>query len=187
MQAGGVGEGAAREHLLKAVGRIQAISDIHGRLEEGGRGGEVEFGQYLRELCERLGQSLLDPSLVTIEVEADSVRLSLDQAVPLGIVVNELVTNAAKYAYPRGEAGVISVSFSLAGDGGVLTVADRGRGLPKGIRSDGLGLKVVRALAAQLRGELVVREGPGAVFELRFGGVPAPAAAEAAEPEPVQA
>lgn len=176
MQAGGL-QDPAKDHLMKAVSRIQAISDIHGSLDPGSSHGDVDFDSYLRELCARLGESLLETGRIRLEVDASPARLGLDQAVPLGIVVNELVTNAAKYAYRAGEGGVISVSYRPApGGGGVLVVADQGPGLSKGLDGtrSGLGLKVVRALATQLRGELALLDGPGAAFELRFGSALAP-------------
>ena len=171
MQAGSITTGPAREHLLKAVSRIQTISDIHSSLYKGDSMGDVDFAEYLGELCERLSQSLLDGSgRVRLQVDAQPIRLGLDQAVPLGMVVNELVTNAAKYAYPGSGAGIIRVGFQADQETCILSVSDDGCGLPGGFggKTSGLGMKLVAALATQVEGVLDVGEGPGAWIAIRM-------------------
>ncbi len=171
MQAGSMGTDAAREHLLKAVSRIQTISDIHSSLYKGSDIADVDFAEYLSDLCERLSQSLLDGSgRVALQVQAQSVRLGLDQAVPLCMVVNELVTNAAKYAYPAPLRGAIRVSFEARDQTCILSVADDGCGLPRGfdMNKSGLGMKLVAALTSQVEGSLEFSGTPGVRFELRM-------------------
>src|SRR6185369_5810006 len=106
--------GLVREHLHKAVDRIQAIADVHGSLYRTSRKDDVDFAAYLQDLCARLGSSLLDGDRIKIEVKAEPAAMPLDRAVALGIVVNELVTNAAKHAYPAPAEGLIGVSLEHA-------------------------------------------------------------------------
>ena len=99
--------------------------------------------------------------------------MPVDTAIPLGMVVNELVTNAVKYAYPYPTAGVISVQLTRVDQGIRLIVADDGDGLSEeALRaSNGLGMRLVRSLVAQVDGELVVRGPPGTVFEISLAAV----------------
>jgi two-component sensor histidine kinase len=89
------------------------------------------------------------------------------------MVVNELVTNAVKYAYPAGHTGTIDVGFQLNQGQVLLTVSDLGPGLPiKTAGSErGLGMRLVRSLVDQVGGELVIRSGQGAEFEIRLAAV----------------
>jgi two-component sensor histidine kinase len=97
--------------------------------------------------------------------------------VSLGLIVNELVTNAAKHAFADGDGGVIHLTVTDSGSQLTLTVADGGKGLPVGAitRGPGLGFKLVRSLAQGLRGKVRVLEGPGASIEVVWPHVPASA------------
>jgi two-component sensor histidine kinase len=164
-------EPGVRAQLMKAIDRVQTISDVHGSLYQGGRREDIEFGAYLERLCERLGASVVDEDRVEIAVETQPASVPLDQAVPLGIVVNELITNAAKYAYPAPKRGVIRVRFGPASRGLALSVADDGEGLQApaiDAAGGGLGMKLVRALVQQVGGELNIVGPPGARFEISF-------------------
>ncbi len=156
--------------LLKAVDRLASVSAVHESLYSGGRREDVDLGDYLTGLCERLSDALIGDDDLRIEVAACSVVVSVEQAAPLGMIVNELVTNAVKYAYPGGH-GVIAVSLVVEGEETVLTVADRGVGLPldghKG-RTGGLGMRVVSALVSQIGGVLDYQRGEGSRFSIRF-------------------
>ena len=167
LQARGA-QSTLRDELHKAAARVQGIAEVHMALYRGSRRNEVDFGAYLRDLCASLTRTLVDDGRIAITVAAESAVMPIDTAVPLGMVVNELVTNAVKYAYPIPQRGVISVWFGRVGDGLVLRVADHGAGLPdeSAVRPGSLGMSLVQSLVAQVQGELVTHPGPGACFEI---------------------
>ncbi|MDB5480567.1 MAG: putative signal transduction histidine kinase [Caulobacteraceae bacterium] len=156
-----------RTALGKAVDRVQSIAAVHESLSAHHNSGEVDFGGYLRNLVERLSRSILGDGRIGIDVEASSWPLSIDHAVALGIVVNELVTNAAKYAYPAPRTGSIRIRFRPVDSGALLTVCDNGCGLPADFATaGGLGAKLVKSFVAQVGGELTIRHQPGAAFQI---------------------
>ncbi len=168
-------DSALRTPLGKAVDRVQSIAAVHESLSVQHHSGEVDFSGYLRNLGERLSRSLLSDGRIQIEVDAHPYSLSIDHAVALGIVVNELVTNAVKYAYPPPRQGWIRVRFQPMENGALLTVGDDGRGLPEDFAGAGgaLGARLVKSFVAQVGGELAIRHRPGATFEIRLPGPPA--------------
>lgn len=165
----------ARRHFGEASRRVGAIALVHDRLHEGDLTGRVEVGQYLRDLCAELERSLTGRhGRPVITVATDRVELAIERAVPLALIVNELVTNALKYAYPDGPSDAsVSVNLPVEGPGTLrLEVTDRGRGRPSDFdsgRSAGLGMKLVIALAKQLDGRLsFARQVPGAQFAIEL-------------------
>lgn len=165
--------GTVRAHLMKAVDRIQAIADVHASLYRGSRKDDVDFAAYLGDLCERLGGSLIEDERVTLQVEAEPAVMPLDRAVALGVVVNELVTNAAKHAYPPPAHGIISVRLGRDAAGLVLSVGDSGQGLPPDQATTGLGMRLVRSLVQQIGATLEIERHPGATFRIHLAEAPA--------------
>ncbi|MDB5428804.1 MAG: signal transduction histidine kinase [Phenylobacterium sp.] len=157
-----------RDHLARAVDRIQTIADVHASLYRSGRKDEVDFSTYLHDLCARLGESVVDKARVQLTVEAEPSVLSLDKAVALGVVVNELITNAAKHAYPAPAVGTISVKLTREGAGLRLQVDDSGPGLPDKPNPAGLGMRLVRSLVQQLGATLDTDCRDGAAFTVRL-------------------
>jgi two-component sensor histidine kinase len=178
MQARGA-EPTVRDQLTKAVDRVQSIAQVHEALYRGSRHDNVDFGAYLTDLCASLSRSLATDGRIELSVAAEAVDLPLDTVIPLGMVVNELVTNAIKHAYPPPQTGLVSVDFRGDGDGFRLVVEDGGRGLPEAALANagGLGMTLVNSLVGQVHGKMVIRHRPGAVFEITF---PAAAAANSA-------
>lgn len=168
MQARAAEDPKLREQLNKAVGRIETIADVHASLYRASSTDQVDFAGYLERLCDRLASSLLDDDRVRIEVAADPTMAPLDEAVSLGLIVNELVTNAAKYAYPPPVKGVIRVALHNTADELVLKVSDEGRGLPDPGFSSGIGMRLVRSLVQQCGGELQIDRERGARFTIRL-------------------
>lgn len=168
MQARSAGSQEVRDQLVAAVDRVQTIADVHTSLYRSGRKDDVDFAPYLAALCERLTRSLLDRERISLVLEADPVVLPLDQAIPLGVVVNELVTNAAKHAYPPPAAGVITVRLESKADGLRLSVADSGPGLTGEPSPSGLGMRIVRSLVRQLGALLSVESRGGATFHVEM-------------------
>jgi two-component sensor histidine kinase len=167
---GRAGDPALRAELMKAVDRVQSIAEVHASLYSAHAGAEVDFGAYLESLCRGLSKSLLHDDRIQIVVEAQSAPMSADHAVPLGMVVNEVVTNAVKYAYPAPQSGVISVDFRREGAGALLCITDAGAGLPENFETKpgGLGVKLLRSMVTQVGGTLTIRRHPGATFEIRI-------------------
>ena len=155
-----------REHLEAAVSRVHAIADLHAELYRS-RGHElVEMDHYLADLASRLSRSLAGDR-VKLVVESPPLRMQLDLAVQLGLVINELVTNALKYAYPEPEHGVVTINLSEKGNSVCLTVSDAGQGLlPLDQRRRGLGSRVVESFVQQWGGQLRVTSDKGAKFEI---------------------
>lgn len=162
------GEPTARSELLKAVDRVQSIADVHAILYRGHHSESVDFGAYLEGLCDRLSQSLLVDDRIRIEIASQSALVPSDHAVPLGMIVNELVTNAVKYAYPPPDGGVVSVRFGAGEKGLCLSVGDSGRGLPADLEGNiaGLGVRLIRSLVKQVGGEFTIRDHQGLTFEI---------------------
>jgi two-component sensor histidine kinase len=167
-------EPAVAGELLKAATRVHSIAEVHSALSRETQGDEVEFGGYLEDLCEGLARSPITEDRVELTVEAQSAVLPVDTAISLGMVVNELVTNAAKYAYPHPDRGRIEVGFRRDDAVLVLSVSDFGRGLPPEAqgRGGGLGMRLVRSLADQTGAELIVTNEGGARFEIRLPAAP---------------
>ena len=164
---------AARDDLLKAADRVQSIAEAQDAIYARGLGDTVAIGAYLATLCQRLSAALLDPDRIRLRTQAPPTTVRAELAVCLGMIVNELVTNAARHAFPHPARGEIRVSVTVAEDRLSLTVEDTGIGLPDDFEARaGVGMKLVRTMTRQSRGSLEVGQGPGARFEIR---VPNPA------------
>ena len=158
----------AREALRQALSRVVSISEAHRNLYAGEEVGAVDMVVYLKELCGNLAGALFLGELVGLECQVDAAALDRDRAVAVGLIVNELVTNAAKHAFADGGAGQIRVAFDRSAHGYRLTVEDDGKGLPPDFatRRQGLGRGLVEAFTRQAGGSLTVGQGPGARFEV---------------------
>ena len=174
MQANSLGESKAIAALQDSERRVLSMALIHERLYGGDSAmSAVDFDEY----CQMLGNDLLssfteDPPRIIIRYHLDPIRLPVEQAIPCGLIVNELLTNAFKYAYPGTLGGEISVSLHQTSQRTVtLTVSDQGVGLPDSVnwqQSKSLGLQIVQLLTAQIDGTLSLKQSPGTSFELTF-------------------
>jgi two-component sensor histidine kinase len=164
-------DGAARQALREALSRVVSISEAHSSLYAASHDvSAVDMSAYLQDLCANLAEALFLGALVRLECRADAAALDRDRAVALGLIVNELVTNAAKHAFVDGRPGQIRVAFAREGDVYRLVVEDDGKGLPPDFatRRQGLGRGLVEAFTRQAGGSLKVSEGPGARFEVEL-------------------
>jgi PAS domain S-box-containing protein len=169
MQTARLTDRTARDDFETAIQRIHTLAELHGRLyrDEGFDG--IEMAGYLGDICDGLRGAVLPPR-IELQCSATPVKLTIDQAVPLGLIVSELVTNAAKYAFPDDRPGRIGIRLQDDGNAAILSVADDGVGLPSTAETlqTGLGLGMVRGLAQQIRGSLAVENDGGARLMLRF-------------------
>jgi two-component sensor histidine kinase len=152
----------AKEALVSAAERVQTIARVHRRLELRDDRVVVDTKSYIEELCADLRISRLAMRPVAISCEAESHSISLEKAVPLGLIINESVTNASKHAFPDQQQGRISVTFKQSNNAYSLVVADNGVGVPEESGNGGIGNRLMSMLAAQLNSKLEVeRRSPG--------------------------
>jgi PAS domain S-box-containing protein len=162
LQSGQISDAAARDMLRVSWSRIRSMALIHQTLYASNDFAKIDFSQFLDSLIPILVESYgIDSSRVSVRVDADPVRLPIDAAVPCGLVVNELITNAFKHAFANRERGEIRVALTrLASNEAVLTVSDDGVGIPDHIdiaSTSTLGLQLVSLLADQLGGSITLR------------------------------
>lgn len=164
----------ARAHIGMAHSRMMSVADLQ-QLLTASQHDRVELRRYLTSLCRSIGASMIaDPSVLTIEVEADDSVVNADLSLSLGLIVTELVINALKHAYPGNRGGRIVVAYASSGpssrEGGwSLTVRDEGVGMPQNAEDAkaGLGSSIVKALAMQLDAEVGTSPaGPGTLVSV---------------------
>lgn len=168
LQAGAKPHSEARRDLQDATGRVLAIARAHEALYRDSRIDTIDLGRYLADLCKDLDGSTGRCRVACAAPEG--VQVPTDRAVPIALAVNELVTNAMKYAYADGGDGVVMVRLERDADRLIVSVRDQGAGLPPGFdpaAGSGLGMRIIRALATQLGATLEARNAfPGAQFRL---------------------
>ena len=159
--------------LRESQNRVRSMALVHETLYRSGNLGRIDLSEYMSALCSHLFRSFgVDSTFIQLELNVVNASLDLERAIPLGLITNELVSNALKYAFPPGRSGVIRVDFQIASeDSYVLIVADDGIGLPeafelKQLRS--LGLQLTRDLVQQLSGILTIVRAPGTAFHISF-------------------
>ncbi len=171
LQAGQVSSPTVVAALEESRARVQTMALIHERLYRSSRFGSIELAPHVRELLAMLAQTAEARRYVTLDCDVDDVELDLDTAIPLGLVLTELVSNAYKHAFPDGRPGHLVVRARALPEGLEVTVADDGVGLPPEFSTEtsgSLGLRIVRTLVRQVRGEVEFRSGPGTAVHLRL-------------------
>jgi two-component sensor histidine kinase len=158
MQSRGLQNEEAREALEDTQRRIQAIAQVHRKLYSSSDVESVEMKDYLAAIVQELQDTWSTPSAPrSICLTADPIRLKPDKAVSLGVIVNELVSNACKYAYDPDRPGEIRVNLSRTGEERfALSVEDDGRGMTNGAepRGSGVGSRLIAAMAKSLSAKL---------------------------------
>ncbi|HTY51840.1 MAG TPA: PAS domain S-box protein [Methanomicrobiales archaeon] len=154
--------------------RIRSIALVHELLYRSDNLDQIEYGAYLKKMFIPLFESYsVDQRKVTIAIEAPKVMITIDKAVPCSLIVNELISNSLKHAFPGDRRGSIRITFGLDAQKGeyALDYADDGVGLPAGldIRTlNSLGMKLINGLTRQLGGTLEHVAGHGAHFRITF-------------------
>jgi two-component sensor histidine kinase/sensor domain CHASE-containing protein len=173
LQARASGDAHTKALLDESRGRLRAMSLIHEKLYQVEAAAGVPMREYIGELVVQLRNSFLaDPDAVETRVDAEAISLDMDLAVPCGLIIHELVSNALKYAFPDGKKGLVTVRMrEEEGERLVLEVGDDGVGIPTVLDIGTpvtLGLRIVQVLSSQLRGVLSLDRRSGSLFTLAF-------------------
>jgi two-component sensor histidine kinase len=147
---------------------------LHESLYRSGTFAAVDLGSYLRQLSSQIFRALvIRPGAIQFHVELATIPVEMDQALPCGLIVNELISNALKHGFPGSRTGEVRIELHRVEGGAAvcLRVTDNGVGLPADFNLNqlqSLGLQLVSDLVTQLNGTLAIGPGPGAVFSVTF-------------------
>ncbi len=174
LQAHAAQDATSPEVLRESQNRIKSMALIHEELYQSQDLGRVDFGEYVRHLTTHLFRAYqVNPGLIALHVSVSKdVKLGIDTAIPCGLIVNELVSNAFKHAFAGGRSGEVKVE--LERNGGrqlILRVSDNGAGFPAGVdfrNTESLGLQLVTTLVDQLDGTIELDQEGGARFKITF-------------------
>jgi len=165
------------EIMKDTGGRIQSMSIVHTKLYNSGEYEFINFAEYAKSLSENFSNTF-GPAMrnISFKIEVDDIKINIDTAIPCGLIINELVTNAIKHAFTpgTGKPGIITISLISAGkDVYVLTVSDNGKGSETDLnpdKSDTLGLQLVSLLSKQLNGKMTFtsQKDMGVFYSLKF-------------------
>lgn len=162
----------ARDVFRESQNRAKSMAMIHERLYQSTDLKNIDFGDYIQKLTTDLYRTMVsDPERIKLYIDADDVKIDINTVVPLGLIVNELVTNSMKHAFSNNESGFIKVELHNKNDKIVLRVSDNGVGFPEDIdykNTGSLGLQLVNSLTNQIQGEIKLEKGPGTIFTITF-------------------
>jgi PAS domain S-box-containing protein len=158
--------------------RVKAMSLVHERLYQSSDLARIDFAGYVQDVTTHLLRSYQTGQRgIRLRVDVDPVSFNIDTAIPCALIINELVSNALKYAFPNGRDGEIRIRMNqINGDNLSLVISDNGVGFPTKFsweQTDSLGLQLVRSLTDQLNGTVEYRNGKGSEFDIRFRPVSA--------------
>jgi len=173
LQSGSIEDEKTRSAVRESQNRVKSMAVIHQLLYESELYNRIDFPKYLEKLMESLQSTYTRPGRnIRYVIQAENITLDIDTAIPLGLITNELATNAYKYAFADSSDGEIALNLSKVTDNKyLLRISDNGKGLPEGFDVDNsttLGLKLVKILARQLKAKLDFHLNNGTAFNILF-------------------
>jgi two-component sensor histidine kinase len=162
-----------RKSFMDAQSRIRSMSLIHEKFYQSDDLSRLDFSSYVNTIVNELHYSFADSREIEPLVDVVDIRLNVDQANPCGLIINELLTNSFKYAFPKGWEGSAEIQVSIRETGGriEMVIGDNGAGLPDSVdlnTTQTLGLSLVSLLVKQLDGTLVLERSPGTRYIISF-------------------
>lgn len=173
LQAGYIADEPARRVFMESQNRLKALALIHEKLYQSEDLTSIDFSGYLRNLVVHLFHAYkINAHAVALQINVDSIILDIDRAIPCGLIVNELVSNALKYAFPNGKAGEIRIDLHEDEEKRLtLMISDNGVGFPAEMdfrQTASLGMQLVNTLTDQIGGTIALTRNNGTVFKLMF-------------------
>lgn len=172
LQGSNVENEAVRDLFKDSQRRIRSMALLHERLYQSETFTQMDMASYFDELTQHLFRTYgVNNAVIQRDIDVDSTTLTIDQAIPCGLIVNELVSNALEHAFPDKQGGTVRLALKTVEENVQLVVEDNGVGLPKGFaasNTDSLGLRLVRGLVQQLNGTLNTESTTGLRFIITF-------------------
>jgi PAS domain S-box-containing protein len=162
----------SQEIFKESQNRARSMAIIHERLYQSVDLKRIDFGDYVRTLSNELFHAYADDSgRIKLKINLDAIFVDINIAIPLGLIINELITNSLKHAFPKGRGGEITLDFHKKEDSFELTVKDNGIGFPEDLdyrSTSSLGLQLVNSLTEQIDGKVEMDGSNGTCFKITF-------------------
>jgi two-component sensor histidine kinase len=173
LQAGHIEDKSLKDSLEQTRNRVRAIATIHDLLYKSGSLARVDMASHIQTLSEDLYSLYgVSPGKVRVDVQVHNVQLQIEQAIPCSLIVNELLSNAFKYAFPNDKEGQVSIAFERVDAASYrLAIHDNGIGLPQGLNfrdTQSLGLQLINIFVEQLQGSVELIAAQGTHLEIVF-------------------
>lgn len=171
MQSAGVSDEKLLDVLRESENRVQSMSLVHEKLYQSDLMATIDFTEYINSLAERLITTYNVSNIIKLQMDTDHLMLSINTAIPCGLIVNEILTNSIKYAFTDGREGIISISMKVRDEKVSLIISDNGIGLPADMNMSkvkSLGMKLIRVLTDQIDGTMELTGDEGTTFSLNF-------------------
>ncbi len=170
LQAFQIKDDATKVALLDSQNRVKSMALVHEKIYQSEDLSSINYKEYMEQLTEYLFTTHKQPN-VTYSIDSDDINMSIDSAIPAGIIINELITNSLKHAFPDGRSGSVEIKLKNNDDGLLLVVQDNGVGIPKDFelsKTSTLGLELVNALSQQLSANVIVDSSRGTRFSFQI-------------------
>ena len=158
--------------LMESQNRARSMALIHEKLYQSSDLKRIDFGEYIESLSKELFHTYAaNPSIIKIKSNVEPISLDINTAIPLGLIVNEIVTNSLKHAFPEGQEGEINIDFHPNNNYYEFTVKDNGIGFPTDLdfqNTNSLGLQMITSLTDQIDGKIELNKGHGTEFKITF-------------------
>lgn len=172
LQSGYIEDEKTLEFLQAGENRVLSMALVHELLYQSKDLAKIDFAAYIEDLASNLFSSYnINPDAIALNINVNKISLGVDTAIPCGLIINELISNALKYAFPSGRSGEITINSSTEPQQIILTIRDDGVGFSDNFdwqNTDSLGLQIVTALTNQLQGNLELNRDNGTEFKLKF-------------------
>jgi PAS domain S-box-containing protein len=156
----------------KSRSRVETMSLIHEKLYRSVDISQIDIGNYLKDLVSHLLKAYnVNSNVIDFEINAEDILLTIDTSIPCGLIVNEIINNILKHAFPPGYKGKISLNVAKCAEKIILTISDNGIGIPESFepeKSDSLGVQLIETLVRQLEGKISIDKTNGTAFKIEF-------------------
>lgn len=162
----------SREIFKQSQNRAKSMALIHEKLYQSTDLKKIDFGDYIQSLSSDLFHTnVVNPNLITLKLNVEEIFLDINTAIPLGLIVNELITNSLKHAFPTDMTGEININFHSKDNQYEFIMKDNGIGFPENINfanTDSLGLQIINSLTKQIDGNIELDQSNGTEFKITF-------------------
>jgi PAS domain S-box-containing protein len=177
LHAGSVNDNRSHDILLDSRNRVRSMALVHQKLYQSKDFSQIDFTEYISQLTENLFDAYQHKNInIDLSIKTDEAKLSIDIAIPCGLIINELVTNSLKYAFPNGKPGKVEIELTnIRNNHYELMIKDNGVGFPSGVdfkNSTSLGLQLVNTLVGQIDGEIEMENHEGTAYKIKFANNP---------------